>query len=299
MTFSNSVKDELLDPKSLRERKHSVLAHGLISFGKSFSEQAMGIATENLGVAKLYASLLEDFLGLRATVAIRQTMKSGKTLHTVWLPEEEDRLRLLNKFPSGWDYGEALPAFLAGAFLACGNVTDPEKAYHLELLVREEASAATLRDLLNCVDTLRGARLTTRRGCFVVYYKECAQIEDFLTFIGASRSSLRMIDVEMLKTIRNSANRATNCETANIDKLVNASAQQVEDIRLLFDELGEASLPDNLLAAARLRLEQPDYSLRELAEGLGVSRSGAHHRLEKLSQMAAEIRREKGETADE
>ena len=296
MSFSNSVKTEILDGKPLRSRHKDAFAHGLFRFGKGFPREALGTATENLAVAQLYASLLEQYLGLTATVAIRQSVKSGKTLHTVWLPEEEDRLGLLEKFPAEWNPEDELPAFLAGAFLSCGNVTDPEKAYHLELLTREKQTTEHLRKLLD--GALPGARVTTRRGSFMFYYKDCSQIEDFLTLIGAPKACLHMIDVEMIKTVRNVANRVTNCETANIDKTVNASAHQVADIRFLLGEIGAAALPENLLEVAMLRLNEPDFSLREISAQLGISRSGAHHRLDKLARMAAEIRRERGEDAD-
>jgi DNA-binding protein WhiA len=186
------------------------------------------------------------------------------------------------------DYSpEEAAEFIAGAFLACGNVTDPEKSYHAEFVLRDGAHGDIFKALLDKL--LPGASF--RKAGTAIYYKEHEQIEDLLTLMGAPKACLAMIDVEILKSVRNSANRATNCETANLDKLVNAAAERLSDIALVLKETGEENLPESLLEAARLRLENPEASIRELAAMAKISRSGLHHRLSRLSRMAEELRR--------
>lgn len=297
MSFSSDLKNEILENKPMRARFKKAQAYGLFAFSKSFSESSVSVLTENPDTAKLFTWLLRDFLGRKTAILSSETLQNQKPLYHVRLPERADRQRLLCFFNhNGGINRENIPApphisaFLSGAYLACGNVTDPEKSYHMEFVVRDEALADSLQCLLD--ESIPGAKRTARRGSYVVYYKEYAQIEDLLTLMGAPKACLAMIDVEMIKSVRNQANRATNCETANIDKLVNAAAQQMQDIQLLLDTLGGEGLPEHLRAVAELRLNNPDASLRELAamSEPPMSRSGMHHRLDKLSRMAGEIR---------
>lgn len=298
MSFSASLKAEIIENKPLRARYKQAQAYGLFAFSKSFSEQMVCIATENLETARLYGGLLKDFLGKDTDIARDEKLQSGKPLYTVRLTERESRERLIALF--GHTEGaincgllpsqEHVGAFLGGVYLACGHMTDPNKSYHVEFVVRDEPLCDTLKSLLDSV--LSVAKKTARRGSFVIYYKERAQLEDLLTLMGAHKSSLAVIEIEMMKDVRNSANRATNCETANIDKLVAASAGQIADIKLVLEQIGEQNLPENLRIAARLRQENPEASLRELSDMAEpkISRSGMFHRFSKLAKMAEDIR---------
>lgn len=303
MSFSTDLKNEILDGKPLRARLKKARAYGLLAFSRNFSGEAVELATENPGVARLFGEYLRDFLGHGAQIAPGEKSRNGRTVYLVRLGDRDDREKLTGLFGHNGNTinMEFLPtpahvqAFLSGAYLACGNTTDPQKSYHAEFVTRSESLCGSLKALLD--SCLPGAKSTRRRGSFVVYYKEYAQIEDLLTMMGASRSTLSMIEIEMIKSVRNSANRATNCETANIDKLVNAATSRIEDIRLVLDSVGGEALPESLRAAALLRLENPDASLRELAEMSEppVSRSGMYHRLENLSKIAGELRARAGE----
>lgn len=132
-----------------------------------------------------------------------------------------------------------------------------------------------------------------RRNDYLLYYKESENIEDLLTYLGAPKSSLELMEVKIVKELRNRVNRATNCETANISKTVNAALSQIEDIRLIEASGGIGSLDEELRELARLRLQNPDMSLRELGQALTspISRSGVNHRLRRISEYAAELRR--------
>ena len=128
-----------------------------------------------------------------------------------------------------------------------------------------------------------------------MYIKESENIIDMLTLMGATMSSIELMHVKMEKDMRNKINRAMNCDNANIDKTIRAAERQIADIELIEQTMGLSSLPDNLREIAEIRLENPDYNLKQLGEELSppISRSGANHRLQKLSEIAEEIRRKK------
>lgn len=297
ISFSYSLKNEILENKPLRVRYKKAQAYGLFLFAKSFNAQHVRITTESVEVARLFCLFLQDFLGKDTLLASEEKTRGTGQVFTVKLVQKQDRLRLLELFAQtdGINMDNLrtpaqIHAFLSGAYLACGNMADPQKSYHLEFVVREQELCRQLAALLD--SCIPGAKLTTRRNLFLTYYKECAQIEDLMTLMGASKSCLAVIEIEMIKNVRNQANRVTNCETANIDKLVNAAASQLEDIRLILQTMGEETLPAHLREVALLRLQNPDMSLRELVEASPspISRSGMHHRLDKLSRIAADIR---------
>lgn len=297
MSFSLSLKQEILLNRPMRVRQKRAQAYGLFLFGKAFSAEEMSLHTENEETVKLYQWFVRDILGKTAVFHLEELRRSTRTVYTVELPLEADRLRVLKYFGQGTGINrenlatlEGIYAFISGAYLACGNITDPEKSYHMEFVVREEPVCRDFTALLQ--GNIPGARISRRRQNYVVYYKECGPIEDLMTIMGASKSCLAVIDIEMYKSVRNQANRAVNCETANIDKQVDAAAAQVEDIELVLAKQGEDSLPEELRQVARLRLDNPEGSLRELAQlsPQPLSRSAVHRRLDKLSKIAAHIR---------
>ena len=134
--------------------------------------------------------------------------------------------------------------------------------------------------------------MARRKGSELLYLKESEQIEDFLTLIGAPVSSMRLMEVKVMKTVRNHVNRTTNCETANLNKTVSAAASQVQDIRFIRDTVGLSYLGPELQEVAELRLKNEEMSLRELAANLSqpISRSGVNHRLRRISEIAEKLR---------
>lgn len=297
MSFSQKVKEEILRNKPMRVRFKKPQAYGLFLFGRSFSLEEVSIQTETLGIVELFGWFARDILGKEVELSQSQRRQGAKTIYRIQLEGEESRRRLLEHFQQTKGIhrehlgsSEALGAFVAGAFLACGSLSDPEKRVHLEFAVRDPQLGQELSALLE--EVVPGAKGVDRRQHRVIYYKEYGPMEDLLTWMGASQSSLAVMDIETYKSVRNRANRAVNCETANIDKLVGAAASQLEDIALVLSVMGEEGLAEPLLQVARLRQEHPEASLRELAQCSPepISRSGVHHRLDKLSKMAEEIR---------
>ncbi len=182
-------------------------------------------------------------------------------------------------------------AFVRGTFLACGSLTDPEKGYHFELPLMEEAQAKLLLRLLESFDIQ--AKLVQRKRYTVVYVKDSQEIVDVLNVMGAYVSLMDMENVRILKDMKNRVNRRVNCETANLGKTVQTAVRQIEDIRYIEQTKGFASLPENLRKIAEVRLENPDLPLKELGELLTppLGKSGVNHRLRKISEIACDIRR--------
>ena len=172
---------------------------------------------------------------------------------------------------------------MGGVFLACGTLSDPEVKYHLEFAIPREELLMMFVALLQDVGFT--PLLTQRRGQTIVYLHDSTQIEDLLTFMGCPLTSMEIMNAKILKERRNAANRASNCDTANMDKVAGAAQQQIAAIQAV----GLESLPEELRALAELRLQNPFDSLRELGEKLSppLSRSGVNHRLEKIQELAA------------
>ena len=169
-------------------------------------------------------------------------------------------------------------------------MSDPEKAYHLEIVCNSQERARQLQEIINSFEM--EAKIVQRKKSYVVYLKEGSQIVDILNIMEAHVSLLNMENVRILKEMRNSVNRQVNCETANINKTVSAAVKQVEDINYIKSMRGLDSLPDNLKEIALIRLQYPQAPLKELGTFLEppVGKSGVNHRLRKLCEMAEEIR---------
>lgn len=183
-------------------------------------------------------------------------------------------------------------AFLREIFLIAGTMSDPEKSYHFEINCPSRAKAEFIRDLINQFDGM-DAKIVARGKSFVTYLKGSDQIVDMLGIMEASLSYMELENVRIMKSVRNSVNRRTNCETANIGKTVNASRKQLEDIALIKETGGLKDLPSGLSEIAEVRLKYPEATLTELGQYLNppVGKSGVNHRLRKLSEIAMQLRR--------
>ena len=181
-------------------------------------------------------------------------------------------------------------AFIRGAFLTSGSISDPQKGYHFEIVCPDEEKAQQLQEIIRSFHI--DAKIVLRKKSYVVYVKEGAQIVDILAVMEANVALMDLENIRILKEMRNSVNRKVNCETANINKTVNAAVKQVEDIRLIERKAGFESLSECLGEIARLRLQYPEATLKELGMMLNpqVGKSGVNHRLKKLSMIAEELR---------
>ena len=185
-------------------------------------------------------------------------------------------------------------AFIRGAFLASGSISDPEKGYHFEIVCSDAKRAEQLQTIIRSFSV--DAKIVQRKKSHVVYVKEGAQIVDMLAVMEANVALMDLENIRILKEMRNSVNRKVNCETANINKTVNAAVKQMEDIKLVRQKIGFEQLNEGLAQVAELRMQYPEATLKELGMMLSpqVGKSGVNHRLRKLSAMADELREKQG-----
>lgn len=263
------------------------------------------IAGENAAVARLILILLRLVFRQEAEVVIRRRRRLRKnTNYVVELPPGAPVSSLLAQLdildaergfiptvPSGFKRCCA-KAYLRGAFLARGSVTDPERGYHLELAGDTSELLGSLQELLSDFD-LPCHRLQ-RKGEQVLYLKDADRIARFLSLVGASAAVLAFENVRVKRDVRNRVNRLVNAESANLGKTVDAALAQLEDIELIRARLGLRKLPLALRAIAEARLAHPEASLRELGEQVSppVGKSGVSYRMRKLGELADRLRAE-------
>ncbi len=296
MSFSSQVKDELIKTEYESACCKKALLYGMSIFGKSFSAQKVSIQTENKNIAELYMRLMKRLFNIECTV---KKSAGGRNL-TVSVARENDAGKLFKAF--GHETGSSLKinhsnfhcekcinAFIAGAFLSCGTASAPEKDYHLEFTVAYLNLSKSLLTLLE--ETELKPKSTSRNGYHVIYFKESEAIEDCLYLMGASDAMFEMMNIKIVKDFRNKANRQANCETANINRLVNAVSVQIQAIDKILKKKGWDYLPENLRTLAKIRYENPDMSLAELAQSCDppLSRSGVNHRLQKIIEISKKV----------
>ena len=264
-------------------------------------DKRLSIETENIAVARRTFRLLQDVFDVQPQlVTLRRARLGGRSAHRIEISGDEASFVLegcgisvlqRRSVPKEITVRKCCRmSFLRGVFLASGSVTDPEKEYHLEFVLGDEAFAQAVQKLIARFEL--DAHMTTRRQMTLVYLKGQNEITDMLSILGAQSARFAMEDAFIRKELRNNANRAVNCDSANVQRSVTAAARQTEAIEYLLAAKGESSLPPALLQTARLRLQHPEVPLEELGRLCDppVGKSGVNHRLRKLEQMAEEIR---------
>lgn len=310
MSFSGDIKEELSVLTSggrhcrLAETAAILSLCGKIVITEN-NRYCVKIQTESLPVARKYFTLLRKAFNIKAEVSARKSKEVY--YYSVMVRKDREARRLLREtclLDRDGNICECMSllhnqllkqsccrrAFIRGAFLAAGSVSDPEKSYHLEIVCASEEKAGQLCELL--ISYRIDAKIVMRKKHYVVYVKEGAQIVEILGLIGAHVSLMQLENVRIVKEMRNSVNRKVNCETANLNKTVSAAVRQLEDIRYIDSRIGLQKLNSSLEVIARLRLEHPDASLKELGDMLNppVGKSGVNHRLRKLSLIAEHLR---------
>lgn len=181
-------------------------------------------------------------------------------------------------------------AFLKGCFLAAGSVTDPNKSYHLEFSQSNSRKAEFLGGILK--DMSLPGKIAKRRDGYIVYLKDSDSIVDALGVMGAGSALMTFENVRILKEIRNSVNREVNCDTANMNKVANAAAKDIEDIEYIEKNAGLSVLPDTLRELAEMRLQFPYLSLKDLGQSMNppLGKSGVNHRIRRIREIADKMR---------
>lgn len=298
MSFSSDIKKELCDVRELSPQQAEAMLYGIM-YASRMDEGRPLIQTENIDLMNAAAELIRAVFPNVRTGIVR-LVKNSSSLYTLkirsgWEDIAErfgDFSSISREAVSGGD--EESGAFLRGVFVSCGSVTDPNKEYHLELVLPENDRTPALLDFIaehgmSLKETARGGARSKKT---VLYAKESELIEDCLTYIGAANHSMEIMQVKIVKDFRNRVNRSVNCENANLDKTVAASNKSTADIEYIFSTMGADWLSPDLRETARLRVENPEMSLSELCGMFPkkISRSGLNHRLKKLSKLAEELR---------
>lgn len=285
MSFSSEVKEELA--KHLGKSRHCQIAE--LAALVAFESEAYEAGTENRMLREKYNLLVHRLFNIEESHSIEDKKRIFSAIK-MWndRTEEPEPTETVNGLLVQQNCCKR--AFVRGAFLAGGSISDPNKSYHFEIVCRTKEQAGQLRDIINSFDM--DAKIVERKKYQVVYLKEGAQIVDILNIMEAHVALMNLENVRILKEMRNSVNRKVNCETANISKTVNAAVQQLRDIEYIKETAGLSSLPDNLREMALLRLEYPDAPLKELGTYLNppVGKSGVNHRLRKISEIAEGLR---------
>ena len=318
MSFSSKIKEEL--SRQMSPARHCRIAETAAILSLCGRIQISGddrygikIHTENVTVARKCFTLLKKTFNINTEISIRKNAHLGKNrIYSVCVRDHGDALRVLKATKLLSDDGEieenlsvvgnvvvqnpcCRRAFLRGAFLAAGSVSDPEKFYHLEIVCAAEPKARQLQSIMATFGM--DAKIVIRKRYFVVYIKEGNQIVDMLNVMEAPLALMDFENIRILKEMRGNVNRQVNCETANINKTVSAAMKQIDDIKFIRDTIGFERLPAGLEEIARLRLEKPEATLKELGEELEppVGKSGVNHRLRKLCDLAAALREQKAD----
>lgn len=312
MSFSVDVKEELL--KKIDSARHCRIAElaAIVAFNgeirkNSRNETDLRVSAENPGIIRKYFTLLEKTFKINGEVSIDERIVKKNNRFTIDVGNQELTVNILQavKLLSPDRTVTAVEglvsqmviqknccrrAFLRGAFLCAGSISDPTKFYHFEIVCTSQEKARQMQELIQSFEI--DAKIVKRKKYDVVYVKEGAQIVELLGLMGAGVSLMNLENVRILKGMRNTVNRKVNCETANINKTVNAAVKQMEDIMYIRDTIGLHRLPENLEETAMVRLEYPQASLKELGMLLTVpiGKSGINHRLRKISTIAEQLR---------
>ncbi|CEO27031.1 DNA-binding protein WhiA [Paraclostridium sordellii] len=312
MSFSAETKNELARVFSndkccnISELSAIVRLSGSIQLA-GYKKLNLKISTELNSIARKVFKLLKSNFGINTEISVNKNqmlkrnssyvlmvtsdMGAENLLRELGILSREDGFFTMNKVPEDLiKDNECIRAFIRGAFLGGGSISDPEKNYHLEFVANNEEFAESLKNLINSLGF--NSKTVSRKNNYVVYLKESEQISDLLNIIGAHQALLSLESTKIVKEMRNNVNRLVNCETANLSKTVNAAVRQIENIKYIQSKVGLDHLPPNLREIAELRVDNEDLTLKELGEMASpeLSKSAVNHRLRKIEQIADDLR---------
>lgn len=299
ISFSGNAKAEIC--RCIPQKNCCALAEcfGILLFCNHFSKDCIRIITESRELAQLLPKLFKKAFGIsfdvlpsldtvgKMTFQLTEPEKIATVMHSYGFAPEDTLSLHINLAVVEEDCCKI--SFLRGAFLAGGSVTDPAKAYHLELATTHHSVSregyTLIQEMLNFAP-----KSAQRGGGQVLYLKQSDQISDFLTLLGAPVASMGIMEARLEKELSNNVNRRCNCDDANTSKVVEAAQEQLAAIRVLHQRGEFEHLPPKLMQAACAREEHPEASLTELATMMQppITKPAMNHRLKKLVQMAKE-----------
>lgn len=284
MSFSAEVKEELSKVNNFKNKDliSGELLGYILTGNTRANENIVEYVTENeFNIERLYKILFNLNLEYDPDV------KGKCYVANIKKNELLDDIMSLNLNASEDFY----KSVVKGAFLGAGSINEPNKQYHLEIVFEEKSNAEYIQNI--CKEYSIHLKVLESKNKYYLYIKEGEEISRFLAFIGANKAVLEFEDIRITREIKNNVNRLVNCETANLNKVVNASVNQINDIKLIQNLKKFEELPDYLKEIAIIRLENPDASLKTLGELLDkpIGKSGVNHRLQKIHEIAEELRR--------
>ena len=297
MSFTVNVKNEVTKQEFSKLEKISLLS-AIISTGL---ESENKIATENNSLARLLFSLIKELLKINPTITLRKGYNYQKKMLYILKINNTDFKDILgigdNGIPKEYiiDDEESKRSYLKGVFLMRGSINDPKKSrYHLEFSLDNREYSYFINDLLNSYKL--NSKVLKRENKYMVYIKEAEKIGDFLRTIACNNAVLYYEDIRIYRDHVNMTNRLNNCEQANVDRIIETSNQQVNDIELIIKEFGLDLLDEKERLVAEYRLKYKDASLQELSEIIGIetdtniTKSGLYHRFKKITELANKLR---------
>lgn len=299
MSFSGDIKQELSKISNLTNKEilRAELIGYLLSSNISVTKNKISYATENEYNINRLNKLLNN-LNIDYDISFQ-----GKVYKIVFKKQEfEDLEYVENGIEIKKDNGDInvkkeeqfFKAIVRGAFLGSGSLNNPNNKYHLEILFSTKLNAEYISNVLK--EFYIQSKILVRKRSFSIYIKEAEEISKFLALIGANKSVLNFEEIRVERDTRNNINRLVNCETANLNKTINASVSQINAIKYLKEKKKFKELPENLKEIAEVRLKNPDASLVELGQMLKnpIGKSGVNHRLKKICEIAEETKNKKG-----
>lgn len=283
MSFSADIKEELSKVNNWKDREilESEFLGYILTGNISSNSNSLEFVTEN-------EFNIERFYKLLFNLQIEyDPSRRGKTyVATIYKNSKVENLMKINMTTNQ----DVQKAIVKGAFMGAGSVTDPQKQYHLEIIFQEKNNAEYICNICKSFGVY--LKLLEQDEKIELYIKDSEEISKFLALIGANKAMLFFEDIRVTKEIKNNVNRKVNCETANLNKIVNASVNQINDIKLIQKLNKFEELPNDLKEIAILRLENPDASLKSLGEMLEnpIGKSGVNHRLQKIHEYAEELK---------
>ena len=307
MSFTSEIKNETSMLNLTQSEKIAELSAFIRSNGKIFDDY-IELYTENIKIAKRMFSFIKDLYNVNCEIENRSNqLFTKKNIYYVYIKEKKQMiLEDLSIIDQNGNYLETfseyivgsldeIKAYIRGSFYARGSINDPKTSqYHLEFLYDNKFEAVFIQRLLNEFEL--NAKILMREKKYMVYIKDSDDISDFLKLIGASQGVMYYENIRALKEQKNITNRLNNCEQANTDKILMSSNEQIKDINLIVEKLGEEFLDEKLLEAANYRCKYPESSLLELSEimsmetGKNITKSGLNHRFRKIKEIASRLR---------
>lgn len=307
MSFTSEIKNETSMLNLTQSEKIAELSAFIRLNGKIFDDY-IELYTENIKIAKRMFSFIKDLYNVNCEIENRSNqLFTKKNIYYVYIKEKKQMiLEDLSIIDQNGNYLETvseyivgsldeIKAYIRGSFYARGSINDPKTSqYHLEFLYDNKFEAVFIQRLLNEFEL--NAKILMREKKYMVYIKDSDDISDFLKLIGASQGVMYYENIRALKEQKNITNRLNNCEQANTDKILMSSNEQIKDINLIVEKLGEEFLDEKLLEAANYRCKYPESSLLELSEimsmetGKNITKSGLNHRFRKIKEIASRLR---------